>query len=98
MLSVSLFCSVSVANYVGLSRHEFLDALLCVARLSDDERPLYSLFDELITKSLDLFVYRNMTDLKRFLKGNHIEHEVHDRLHSDSSVVRLFGKYGGYDN
>ena len=46
----------TMADHIGLSRHEFFDALLCIVRLSDDQRPLYLLFDEMVTNHFDAYV------------------------------------------
>jgi len=80
-------------NYVGLSRHEFFDAFLCVARLSDSQRPLYLLAHQVVEQRLDVYIYRNMVDLRQYVKGTKIDEQLRDRLHSDSAVIRLFKKY-----
>lgn len=81
------------SNYVGLSRHEFLDALLCIGRMTDNQRPLYVLFHELIESHLYQYLFQNMVDLRRFLKGQEIEKKLHSRLRSNQSLIRLFGRY-----
>merc|ERR1712062_663987 len=50
-------------------------------------------FDELIQRHLNEYIFKTMVDLRRFLKGKEIESELHDRLHSDSALIRLFKKY-----
>ena len=81
-----------ITRFVGLSRHEFFDALLSVARLSDGDRPLFLLFHEVITNQFDT-IYRNMVDLRQYLKGKEIEPKIRHRLQSDSALVRLFNRY-----
>jgi len=82
-----------MANYVGLSRHEFFDALLSVARLSDNQHLLYLIFDEFVRNRLDLYIYRNMVNLRQFVRGKEVEEAVYDRLRADAAVIRLFNKY-----
>ena len=81
------------SDYVGLCRHEFFDALLCVARLSDEQSALYLLFNELVVNHLHRYIFKTMVDLRRFLKGKEIEQELQGRLHADASLIRLYSKY-----
>ena len=81
-----------ITHYVGLSRHEFFDALLCVAQHSGNQRPLYLLFSELVINRV-LYIYQNMVDLRQYLKGKVIEHQIRDRIQADCALVRIFHKY-----
>ena len=81
------------ADFVGFCRHEFFDALLCVVRLEDSKRALYSLFNDLVINHLNAFIFKSMVDLRQYLQRGKIDSELHDRLHSDSSVIRLHSRY-----
>jgi len=86
----------------GLARHEFFDALLCVARMMNEmgathgnNQPLYKTMDMFVSKRLDPFVYQNMVELKQYLssKGD-IQEETREKLtESTSAVILLFKRY-----
>jgi len=96
-----------LTRYLGLCRHEFLDALLCVARLSDGDRgrtksggskprELYRLFDELARDRLNAFVYRNIVDLEQCLnvESGEIEKQIKLKLRaSNVTLMKVFRKY-----
>ena len=104
---VDLPCS----QFVGLSRHEFFDAILAASQLipplslsttsttNKCNNQLYALGDQLVVEYLDPFIYRNTMDIRQHIKGKEmaewIKHKM--RLHNPV-LVRLFKKYGSLEN
>ena len=97
-----------LSRFIGLSRHEFFDALLCVARLSDVHwhsnncdcdnstlSALFRLFDELAVGHLN-WTFRNIMDLKQVLnvENGEIERRIKLKLKAQSTtLIKLFKKY-----
>ena len=92
------------SQFVGLSRHEFFDAILAASQLippkqiedesNDDSDELYAQCDRLVVDYLEPFIYENTMDIRQHIKGKEvaewIKHSM--RLHN-SVIVRLFKKY-----
>ena len=88
-------------EYVGLSRHEFFDVILCVSRRvgGGDDGELYALLDAFVSAQLNEHIYKNMASLRPFLKGDEMSQRVKAKLRKHSSALtKLFNKYKSLDN
>lgn len=92
-----------VMEYIGLSKHEFFDAMLLLASVvnnpegkSNEDRhidELYKMVDEFCTHTMTPWIYLNIKELRRHVRGKKIHDDIKHKVKDHSEVIRLFKKY-----
>ena len=89
------------SQYIGLSRHEFFDAMLSIVLTEHDHdaerQPLYALFDGLVGDHLDEYIYADMVELAKYMKDNEIVDRVKHQFRKNTALIKLFKKYASLD-
>lgn len=101
---------VPLSRYVGLSRHEFFDALLCIARISEvdsdattkhaKQQELFRLMDKLATDHLNAFLFQNIVALEHVInvQNGEINRRIKTKLNAqNTTLMKLFRKYAALD-
>ena len=89
---------LSESRFHGLSKHEFLDAILLVASVVNnnnerDKNELYQMVDDFASRTLTDYIYNNITELRKFMRGKKISDDVRFKLKQHPAIMRLFKKY-----
>eukprot|EP01083_Nonionella_stella_P149875 476623_1 len=93
---------IPVPVLTGLSRSQFFDAMLCCAKIWDEQqheliRDLYLCFDDFVS-IMDDYIYKNHCELSKYLFGKEIQDDVKDKLKTHNTVlIKLFKKYASLD-